>query len=339
LATELAASGCSTTLVDVYVECGRWPVTRFPAIYAELARNHPRLWWVVYRAAVRQLNPNWVIGQFLRRGLHQLMQRERPDVVVSVLPAVNGLLAEAVGPYDARLEVVLTDWHSVHPYWVARGVDHYTAPTDSAAEDCVRYGAHGNAVDVVGIPVRREFARAAAPKDPAQRLTILAMMGAEGSPRALRNLAAVANSSIAAHLVVVCGRSHDLRVQVERLHARLPMQVLGFVEDVAGLMRSADILVTKAGGLTLAEAFACGIAVVIHDVLPGQESGNLEYVLAHRAVAYASTPRRLVRTLTELARDASRRALLAECGARLARPEAAQQIAAKILERLDASRA
>ena len=339
LAAEFEASGVATSLVDAYVDCGRWPVTRFPAIYAELARHHPHLWWLVYRAAARPLNPSWVVGGFLRRGLAQRMQRERPNVVVSVLPAVNGLLAAAVRPYGARLEVVLTDWHSVHPYWVARGVDHYTASTESAADDCVRYGASREAIDVLGIPVRREFALPAAPRPQTQRLTILAMMGAEGSPRALRNLAALASSTLDAQLVVVCGRSQDLRSQIQHLRARLPMQVLGFAEDVETLMRSADVLVTKAGGVTLAEAFCTGIPVVVHDVLPGQESGNLEYVLARGAVAYASTPRRLVRTLAELETDPARRALLADCGARLARPHAAQQIVANVLRRLESARA
>ena len=59
----------------------------------------------------------------------------------------------------------------------------------------------------------------------------------------------------------------------------MPLHALGFVDNVAELMRAADMLVTKAGGLTLAEAFCCGVPVVVHDVLPGQEAGNLEYVL------------------------------------------------------------
>jgi UDP-N-acetylglucosamine:LPS N-acetylglucosamine transferase len=165
------------------------------------------------------------------------------------------------------------------------------------------------------------------------------MVGAEGSPRALRNIAAIANSDLDARLIVVCGRSEDLRVRIERLPVQMPVQVLGFVDDVAGLMRGADLLVTKAGGVTLAEAFCCGVPVVIHDVLPGQEAGNLEYVLAQRAVAYAATPRRLVRTVKELVTDADERARLATCGARLARPEAARQIAANVLRRLDAASA
>ncbi len=342
---------CTARPVDVYVDCGRFPVTRFPTIYAHLARSHPKLWSLIYygSGSSRKLNPSWVVGPFLRRGVAELMRAERPAVVIGVLPAVNEVLAAACARVEAALEVVLTDWNDVHPFWEAPGVSHYTAPTDAARADCLRYGAAPNAVDVVGIPVRRQFATVPADAadrklqlggiglDP-QRFTILAMVGAEGSPLALRNVAELARSDVDAQLVVVCGRSRKLRERIEALPARMPVRALGFVETISGLMRCSDLLVTKAGGLTLAEAFCCGVPVVIHDVLPGQEAGNLEYVLKRGAAAYASTPGELVDTVAELTADAPSRLELGACGARLARPTAAHEIAANILSRLDAKR-
>jgi UDP-N-acetylglucosamine:LPS N-acetylglucosamine transferase len=346
LVAELEATGqCSAQPVDIYVDCGRFPVTRFPSIYARMARSHPHLWSLVYygSSTSQKLKPNWVVGPFLRRQVKALFQAERPDVIIGVLPAINEVLVSAAQPVGARLEVVLTDWHSVHPFWCAPGVDHYTASTDSARADCLRFGATPDAVDVVGIPVRREFALLGPDSrhelltrvglDPA-RFTILAMVGAEGSPRAMANLAALTRSGLDAQLVVVCGYSRSLRARIEALPSRMPLRALGFVEDISGLMRSADLLVTKAGGLTLAEAFCCGMPVVVHDVLPGQEAGNLEYVLERGAVAYAPTPAALAHTIAELFSDQDRRQRLAECGARLARPDAARVIAANILGRL-----
>jgi 1,2-diacylglycerol 3-beta-galactosyltransferase len=74
--------------------------------------------------------------------------------------------------------------------------------------------------------------------------------------------------------------------------------------------------------------------VVVHDVVPGQEAGNLDYVLRHGAAAHAGSPVALVATIASLVADANRREELAECGKRLARPEAAQQIAANLLARV-----
>jgi UDP-N-acetylglucosamine:LPS N-acetylglucosamine transferase len=164
------------------------------------------------------------------------------------------------------------------------------------------------------------------------------MAGAEGSPHALRNLARVAQLDLDADLVVVCGRNARLREHVESLPARLRVRTLGFANNVAQLMRSADVLITKAGGLTLAEAFCCGVPVVVHDVLPGQEAGNLEYVLGQRAAAFAADDAALARVIAMLYADAGQRADLVRRGARLARPDAATQIARGMLDRLSQER-
>jgi processive 1,2-diacylglycerol beta-glucosyltransferase len=232
--------------------------------------------------------------------------------------------------------------------WVDDGIQQYTVATESARLECIGYGAPPELVDVVGIPVRRDFAvavdRVAVRQqrltelglDPA-RFTILAMAGAEGSPRALANLSGLARLDLDAQLVVICGRNEQLRRRVEALPGRMPRRAVGFVEHVADLMRSADILVTKAGGLTLAEAFCCGVPLVVDDALPGQEAGNLAYVLDAGAAEFGQTPAALARIIPDLMRHPDKRTALVAGGGRLARPAAAREIAANLLRRLDAS--
>jgi UDP-N-acetylglucosamine:LPS N-acetylglucosamine transferase len=163
------------------------------------------------------------------------------------------------------------------------------------------------------------------------------MVGAEGSPRALRNIAQLAQEDklLDGQLLVMCGRNERLLHEMQHLPACMPVRAMSFADNVAELMRTADVLVTKAGGLTLAEAFACGVPVVVNDVLPGQEAGNLKYMLRQGAVVHAANPSELVRSIAELYRDPVKRAALAERGARLARPAAGRTIVAELLERLD----
>jgi processive 1,2-diacylglycerol beta-glucosyltransferase len=313
----------------------------FPAAYALLARRYPLAWAMVFHGTNLPIEPTPWLRFLVVPGLRRLLAAERPHLVVSVLPAINGVLAACVRP----LEVVLTDWHSVHRFWVAPGVDHYTAPTDSAREDCIRYGAPPSAVEVVGLPVRRAFTRAPDPGErmaclsslglESSRFTVLVMVGAEGSPGTLRNVGRLARTPLAdAQMIVVCGRNATLRRRVEALPRNLPLRALGFVDNVAELMRSSDLLVTKAGGLTLAEAFCSRVPVVVHDLLPGQEAGNLAYVLTQHAVEYAPRPAQLGATVKALQADPARRARLVDSGRRLATPHAADDIARGLLERL-----
>ena len=343
LAAEFEAAGGQAHLIDAYIDAGRFPVTKFPTLYAWLARHQPLLWALLFHGSNTRLDPSPLLRPLLRPGLARAVSQAQPDVIVSVLPVINGLLVEAAS--ETRVEVVLTDWHSVHRFWVARGVQHYTVPSESARLDCIRFGAPAGAVHVIGIPVRRAFAHeanvgalrsrslAGLGLDPG-RFTVLMMVGAEGSPRALASVARLVEMDIDAQVVVVCGRNEGLRRQVEGLRSQVSLRVLGFVEHVADLMRSADVLVTKGGGLTLAEAFCCGVPVVVYDVLAGQESGNLQYVRSQGAVIQAASPRRLPGIVAELYADPPRRSDLAGRGRRLARPDAAEQIVASLLARV-----
>jgi UDP-N-acetylglucosamine:LPS N-acetylglucosamine transferase len=321
VAEEFADHGVHTRLSDIYLECGRFPVTLFPRAYAQLARKYPRLWSFVYHTSGRGIDATRTLRPFLQSGVRELVDEERPDLVLSVLPAVNGVLAEV----HPRVEVVLTDWHAVHRMWVAPGVRHYTAPTETARLDCLGFGAPADSVDVVGIPVRRAFGEHS--RVPSERFTILMMVGAEGSPAALATVRALADLQRDARVTVVCGRNQKLRRRV----ARLGVEAVGFVENVAELMRSADVLITKAGGLTLAEAFCSGVPTVVYDVLPGQEAGNVAYALSRQAIVHATGPDDAVRLVQALFDDARRRAELAEHGRALARPSAARDIVARAL--------
>jgi UDP-N-acetylglucosamine:LPS N-acetylglucosamine transferase len=346
LADELESTGLvSARLADIYLESGRFPLGYFPAGYARLARSHPHIWTALYRSTERA-DPTAVLNLFLRSGVDTLLRTERPDLVVSVLPLVNGVLAEATAQRALRLEVVLTDWFHIHRLWIAPGVQHYTAPTEAARKELIRRGVDPESIDSIGIPIRSTFAEASGGADlrarvltglqldPA-RFTLLAMVGAEGSPAALRNVARLSMLDLPAQLIVICGRNETLRQKVARLPARIPVRALGFVNTIPDLMRAADVVVTKAGGLTLAEAFSCGAPVVVHDILPGQEAGNLEYALRNHAAEFGATPAELERIVRALYADPDRRQRLAERGARLARPAAARQIAENILRRAE----
>ena len=336
------------TASDLYLEWSRFPVTRFPRLYAHLARHHPHLWSAVFYGTNRPgLPSDVVLGPFIQPGLQRLLAAERPDVVVSTVPGVNGLIARAAAQASpsAATEVVVTDWYQLHRTWAARNVDHYTVPSQPAADDLVRYGVAPERTEVIGLPLRPEFAtgllsaaeraavRSSLELDP-KGFTVLVMVGAEGSPRALSNVRALQQLDEDLQLIVVCGRNERLRRRVERVPSRPTRRVLGFVDRVADLMRAADLLVTKAGGLTLAEAFCCGVPTIVNDVLPGQEAGNTAYALQHGAVAYAESPRQLVDLVKLLRTTPKQRATLATRAAALARPDAGPQIARGMLARL-----
>ena len=107
------------------------------------------------------------------------------------------------------------------------------------------------------------------------------------------------------------------------------LQVLGFTDSMPQLMQAADVVVTKAGGISLAECLACGANLLIYRPLPGQEQGNTAFLQNEYGVAAVTDLRQLTEYLEQvrtvpvperLRRQEQQKALYGH-------PEAAQQIA------------
>ncbi|HKC73075.1 MAG TPA: glycosyltransferase, partial [Chloroflexota bacterium] len=113
-------------------------------------------------------------------------------------------------------------------------------------------------------------------------------------------------SRLPLRLVVVCGRNEHLRQRLAALgHGRVT--VLGWSDDVAALMRASNVVVTKAGSATLAEAFSQARPVLTYQALPGQEEGNLALLEQEGLGRHVADVAALPAAIMELcARDAPR---------------------------------
>ncbi|HEY0407565.1 MAG TPA: glycosyltransferase, partial [Pyrinomonadaceae bacterium] len=110
------------------------------------------------------------------------------------------------------------------------------------------------------------------------------------------------------------------------------LRVLSWTEDVAALMQSAAVLVTKPGGLTTAEAATCAVPVVMFDAIPGPERRNAARIAEAGAGVLTKGARATAEAVLSLLRDERLRIRMSACAKALARPEAAERIAALILK-------
>ena len=107
----------------------------------------------------------------------------------------------------------------------------------------------------------------------------------------------------------------------------MPTFIDGFVSDMPDYMAAADILVTKAGPGTISEALNAGLPLVLYSRLPGQEEGNVTYVVEEAAGVWAPHPDLIVSVLQNWIEHPEQRAKAVAACRRLARPHAARQIA------------
>ncbi len=133
---------------------------------------------------------------------------------------------------------------------------------------------------------------------------------------------------------MICGRNKRLRERLEEHEWNLPAFVYGYTRDMPEFMAAADFLVTKAGPGTISEAFIAGLPVILYSRLPGQEDGNVAYVVEEGAGIWAPKPAQLVAALKNWLDNPAERQATAQAAARLARPDAARQIARLVAQKL-----
>ena len=272
----------------------------------------------------------------LYKPLRAVLQETQPDAIVSTYPLYQAPLA-AIFALSGRylpVSVVVTDLSTVHGLWFHDEVDLCLVPTEQVQAKALASGLPPERVVITGLPVNPLFAR------PVDRMALRADLGWRadrtvalfaGSKRVtkLEPVAhALNHSGLPLELALVTGSNEALRSQWEGETWHLPAHVYGFVDNMADMIRAADLLVCKAGGLIVSEALAAGVPLLIAQAIPGQETGNAEVVVQAGAGEMAADGlEALVAVCHWLEHDA---ALLAERAAnarKLGRPDAAYQIA------------
>jgi 1,2-diacylglycerol 3-beta-galactosyltransferase len=301
---------------DVAAHCA-FPLTQLGLGYSMALRYAPPVYGALYyatngrrryRALVRFCEPLY------RERLRDLFLSYNPDVIVSVHPLLNhaALRARAdAGMQHVPIVTVITDLGKVHESWLMPDADAVVVPAREVYERALSRGISPNRLRLLGQPIHPKFDDVVGTKEelrkalglPEDRLVVMLMAGGEGGGKLLPTTLALAKARLPIHLLVVCGRNEPLREKLDEMSRSLPtpMTVLGFTDKIPEYFRAVDLLVTKAGPGSLAEANAAQLPVVVYDYVPGQERGNVEFVrhngLGAVAIHGASEVVRAVRSM------------------------------------------
>ena len=348
------APQAEVTVVDIYAHLP-FPLSRIDELYGPVVQYSQSLWqllWDLTQSPEKADRLIRVIAPLAKPTLCELLQEQRPDVVVSVYPLCTHALAQArreLGFYIPQVTVV-TDLVNIHPTWGCPQVDRCVVPTESAWQQILTYGVPAERVRLLGLPVKLQFGNCQEEKRVLQsRLhlspdmwTLLLMGGAEGVGPLCEMAWALDESDLPLQLLVVAGRNEKLYHEMAATSWNKDVRLFGFVENVWELMGASDLLLTKAGPGTICEGLNAGLPILIVDALPGQEAGNADYVVSHGAGLLIGSPGALVSTLQELLESEHGRTdtlhpmqKMKARAQQLARPQAALDIAQLILEQAD----
>lgn len=274
-------------------------------VYNWLLTHRPG-WVGLFARTIDLFKPNEADFCYRRvRGyIRSFLESERPEAILSVHPMLNHLIQRWVS--ESRLGIpcytfVTDPFPPFWKGWSSQYVDRYFVVSDLARTSLVQNGVAADRIERVSMPLRPGFR----PRPPAeiarlrQRLgiegeVILLNGGARGGGPLARLFLAVRDAAPRASVLVVCGTNLRLRHWLERL-GDPRLRVFGFVEDIASLVGSADLVITKPGALSTYETLSSVVPAVLTSIggIMPQESGLFQAARRH-GFAFA------VRTLDEL---------------------------------------
>lgn len=313
-------------------------------MYMLTVRRTPELWDALY-------DNFWVefllcrVRRMVLKGksesLRRLMDAFDPEAIVCTQAFPFAVMESYVAREkhaDLPLFATTTDFVP-HRFWITHNSNNarYVVPTESAAARLMWLGIARRHIHVLGIPVSiPNGAREVAAPGPLSRRRVLVMGGGHGMGvryQTVRKLDRCPENFV---IDVVCGINRGLRRRLARHRRRFrhPLRVRGYVDNAVALMAGADILITKAGGVTLAEAACVGVPLLLVRPLPGQEKGNTSVMVHHGAALHVSNEYDVPRSVSTLLGNRDLLRMMREKALALARPDAADRIARLVIEAL-----
>jgi len=276
---------------------------------------------------------------FILEELTKLISEKNPDVIVSVHPMINHLTLKAIQQSGLKIPfiVVITDPVTLHRAWIEPQVDLVIVATPEAKQLAVKYGMPEAKIKIVGMPIDPRFftGTGSRKKIKSKLFTILLMGGGEGAGKMDEIIEELNAQKIKVRVIVIAGRNKKLEQKLKKGKSKFnfPIQVYGFTDKVPEIMAESDMIITKAGPGTIAEAMAMNLPIIITDWLPGQEEGNVEFVVRSNVGRVSKDPKRVVEIVKEF-QETSTFEQIKRNIKKVSRPQAAVEISHEIFRHL-----
>jgi processive 1,2-diacylglycerol beta-glucosyltransferase len=271
------------------------------------------------------------------------LRQQNPDIIVSTHSQTNSMLNywKQHGDINVPVHSVLTDFLA-HTMWSQKNIARYYVAADTTRQDLMRFGVDKSRICVTGIPISTTFA--AAPVETPEALdtklgldpslpTVLLLGGSLGGQRYSELVEALNAHPYPMQIVAITGRNEQARKNLEALAptSRHPLVVRGFETQMAPWMRAADVVISRAGGLTSSELLALRKPVIIASPCAGLEEAQAK-ALSKTGVAWtADSSEQAASTVCKLLGDAKLRSSVQAKMNDVSRPDSSYRVAAEIV--------
>lgn len=321
----------------------------FDLFYRQTIMNCPRLWAISYYLPdTKWFGKMWSKRQVsldlkhLKKEFLESVKEFAPDIIICPfwLPLETISFYRQTGIIDPRafrICGVITDYYP-HRFWIHPNIDRYFVANDLCRNRLIEEGIDPAKIRLTGIPILKMFTIRT------DRNTICTKMGLNpddfilsilgggfGAGRIKKIFLELLCLDLPIQVLVTTGHNKKLKSDLEKILSKVNLkntkaQIFGFVDRIEDLYNISNLIISKAGGISVSEIMAMGCPMVIMDPIPGQEEHNRDYLVRNSAAFFARNPVELGKIISDLVRDPEKLKKLAENVHRIAKPNAAIDI-------------
>lgn len=271
-----------------------------------------------------------------------------PHVVVSVHPLTQHIFGRILRELNLANQIplvtVVTDpCYGFWKGWACDDVSLYLVANEDAKQQLVDYGVSEDKIKISGLPVHPKFcepdvadaqnARMAFGLDP-DKFTVFVNAGWIGGGNIPAIFKELVRGELDVQAIFLAGKNEELRREAEQiaLTAKFPVKVIGYSDEVEKLMQSANVMVSKLGGLTTFEALACRLPIIADATTPPmpQEAGTVKLIANGGAGIMLERSIDIVPAIRSLVGDSHKYRQMKAATAALAAPNATELIIREI---------
>ncbi len=313
--------------------------------YLQIIKKRPEIWGYLYD------NPDVVkkterLRNFVdtrgSRKIEGLIKRFEPDAIACTQAFPCGLAAKYKETHhlDLPLVGILTDY-APHTYWIHGGVDVYIVPSDEIGQALIKKGILPKKIKAFGTPIDPIFETPLDKREICGKLgfspgrpVILVMGGTHGIGPDERLIRALDDSPGDFQIAVITGVNKKLFKKITGMERSFRKKIIvkGLIDNTYDFMEISDIIITKPGGLTTAEALSKSLPMIILNPLPGKEDLNTKILTAKGIAVRARDEYDAARLAEELLNTPNKIKKMQDVISANAKPHSATDVAELLLK-------
>ncbi len=216
--------------------------------------------------------------------LAEYINKNGYDMVVCTHPFSTVMLSSAIEKYNLMVKTafVATDY-TCAPTVDAENLDVYFVPDNAIINTFIKYGINEKKIVPSGIPVKQMFYNSVSKSKAKEQMGIgansihlLVMCGSMGCGPIKKIVASISKDLPKnIEVTVVCGTNKKLRKNLDKKYSlNEKIHIKGFVNNMSEVMDSADLYLTKPGGLSVSEARLKNLPMLFINAVAGCEEYN-----------------------------------------------------------------